>query len=51
MILYIHSNAAYVVALQDTFFLSNKVPDGEDPPINGAVLVECKKLDPVTLIY
>lgn len=21
--------------------------DGEDPPINGAVLVECKKLDPV----
>ena len=29
------------------YFLSNKVPDNEDPPINGAVLVECKKLDPV----
>ena len=35
------------LALQDTIFLSNKVPDNKDPPINGAVLVECKKLDPV----
>ena len=55
MILYIHSDAAYLVlpkahsGITGYIFLSNKVPDGEDPPINGAVLVKCKKLDPVAL--
>ena len=55
MILYIHSDAAYLVlpkvgsCIAGYYFLSNKVQDNEDPPINGAVLVECKKLDPVAL--
>ncbi|GFH47516.1 hypothetical protein CTEN210_03991 [Chaetoceros tenuissimus] len=53
MILYIHSDAAYLVLpkarsrIAGYYFLSNNVRDGEDPPLNGAVLVECKKLDPV----
>ncbi|GFH62123.1 hypothetical protein CTEN210_18599 [Chaetoceros tenuissimus] len=53
MILFIHSDATYLVLpkarsrIAGYYFLSNNVPDGEDPPLNGAVLVECKKLDPV----
>ena len=56
MILYIYSDAAYLVLpkahshIAGYIFLSNKVLDGEDPPINEAVLVKCKKLDPVALL-
>ncbi|GFH59506.1 hypothetical protein CTEN210_15982 [Chaetoceros tenuissimus] len=53
MILYIHSDATYLMLpkartrIAGYYFLSNNVRDGEDPPLNGAVLVKCKKLDPV----
>jgi hypothetical protein len=53
MILYVHSDAAYLVLprarsrIAGYYFFGNKNPTAVFAKPNGAILVECKKLDPV----